>query len=134
MSSHLSVSGSFSGDIKLRCHTPDLHQVLCQWRGDIYDDCRHSFHYRQINRCHAFLHLIEIPAQQFAWFVNCSPSCLVFQKSVGQLEVVFQRQRHCPSMCLVWARVQYLSVLPPRWIATIRSNVLCRNFQNEQHQ
>ncbi|XP_058634539.1 thrombopoietin receptor isoform X2 [Onychostoma macrolepis] len=39
-----------AGDIKLRCHTPDLHQVLCQWRGDIYDDCRYSFHYRQINR------------------------------------------------------------------------------------
>ncbi|XP_059426934.1 thrombopoietin receptor isoform X3 [Carassius carassius] len=39
-----------AGDIKLRCHTPDLHQVLCQWRGDIYDDGRYSFHYRQLNR------------------------------------------------------------------------------------
>ncbi|XP_043098720.1 thrombopoietin receptor isoform X2 [Puntigrus tetrazona] len=39
-----------AGDIKLRCHTPDLHQVFCQWRGDIYDDGGYSFHYRQINR------------------------------------------------------------------------------------
>ncbi|XP_026121149.1 thrombopoietin receptor isoform X2 [Carassius auratus] len=39
-----------AGDIKLRCHTPDLHQVLCQWRGDVYDDGRYSFHYRQLNR------------------------------------------------------------------------------------
>ncbi|XP_018947217.1 thrombopoietin receptor isoform X1 [Cyprinus carpio] len=39
-----------AGDIKLHCHTPDLHQVLCQWRGDIYDDGRYSFHYRQKNR------------------------------------------------------------------------------------
>uniref|UniRef100_A0A671T1I6 Fibronectin type-III domain-containing protein n=1 Tax=Sinocyclocheilus anshuiensis TaxID=1608454 RepID=A0A671T1I6_9TELE len=37
-----------AGDI-LRCHTPNLHQILCKWRGELYDG-RFSFHYRQINR------------------------------------------------------------------------------------
>ncbi|KAI2663615.1 Thrombopoietin receptor [Labeo rohita] len=36
-------------DIELRCHTPDLHQILCKWRGELYDDGRYSFHYRQAN-------------------------------------------------------------------------------------
>ncbi|XP_052455647.1 thrombopoietin receptor-like [Carassius gibelio] len=39
-----------AGDIGLRCHTPNLHQVLCKWRGELYEDGRSSFHYRQINR------------------------------------------------------------------------------------
>ncbi|XP_067229488.1 thrombopoietin receptor isoform X1 [Chanodichthys erythropterus] len=39
-----------AGDIELRCHTPDLNQALCKWRGELYDDGRYSFHYRQINR------------------------------------------------------------------------------------
>uniref|UniRef100_A0A8C1NWL8 MPL proto-oncogene, thrombopoietin receptor n=1 Tax=Cyprinus carpio TaxID=7962 RepID=A0A8C1NWL8_CYPCA len=39
-----------AGAIELRCHTPNLHQVLCKWRGELYDDGRFSFHYRQINR------------------------------------------------------------------------------------
>lgn len=38
------------GDIELRCHTPDLSQALCKWRGELYDDSRYSFHYRQLNR------------------------------------------------------------------------------------
>ncbi|CAM4625561.1 unnamed protein product [Leuciscus chuanchicus] len=39
-----------AGDIELRCHTPDLSQALCKWRGELYDDGRYSFHYRQMNR------------------------------------------------------------------------------------
>ncbi|XP_073708204.1 thrombopoietin receptor [Garra rufa] len=39
-----------AGDIELWCHTPDLHQILCKWRGELYDDGRYSFHYRQANR------------------------------------------------------------------------------------
>ncbi|KAK2889258.1 hypothetical protein Q8A67_014633 [Cirrhinus molitorella] len=38
-----------AGDIELRCHTPDLHKVLCKWRGELYDDGRYIFHYRQTN-------------------------------------------------------------------------------------
>ncbi|XP_067315971.1 thrombopoietin receptor [Pseudorasbora parva] len=39
-----------AGDIELRCHTPDLSQALCKWRGQFDDDGRYSFYYRQLNR------------------------------------------------------------------------------------
>nr|XP_055068298.1 thrombopoietin receptor [Misgurnus anguillicaudatus] len=36
-------------DINLRCHTPDLHQLLCKWSNNTYDG-RYNLHYRQTNR------------------------------------------------------------------------------------
>ncbi|TRY59217.1 hypothetical protein DNTS_014614 [Danionella cerebrum] len=37
-------------DIEMRCHTPDLNQILCNWKEDLYDDSRYNFHYRLSNR------------------------------------------------------------------------------------
>ncbi|XP_056315058.1 thrombopoietin receptor [Danio aesculapii] len=39
-----------AGDIELRCHTPDLIQIICKWRGDLYEDSRYNFYYKHLNR------------------------------------------------------------------------------------
>ncbi|XP_051986058.1 thrombopoietin receptor-like isoform X2 [Xyrauchen texanus] len=39
-----------ANDIKLRCHTPDLYQVLCKWSEELYDGGRYNLHYSQTNR------------------------------------------------------------------------------------
>nr|CAL90973.1 TPA: putative thrombopoietin receptor b [Danio rerio] len=39
-----------AGDIEFRCHTSDLIQIICKWRGDLYKDNTYSFYYKQLNR------------------------------------------------------------------------------------
>ncbi|XP_051568833.1 thrombopoietin receptor-like isoform X1 [Myxocyprinus asiaticus] len=37
-------------EIDLRCHTPDLYEVLCKWSEKLLDGGRYNLHYRQTNR------------------------------------------------------------------------------------
>lgn len=54
-------------DIKLRCHTADLDQLLCEWSREIYEG-KYNLHYKQTNR-----------SSWGSWKV-----CLVEYSTVGQ--------------------------------------------------